>query len=79
MACRVYFCFIKSKNMIKIYPVTGLHCANCALNVEKTLKKQPGIANASVNFADSTARIEYENTGFSRCTDTAVGRAVNRL
>jgi Cu2+-exporting ATPase len=47
--------------MIKIYPVTGLHCANCALNVEKTLKKQPGIANASVNFADSTARIEYDS------------------
>ncbi len=46
--------------MIKIYPVTGLHCANCALNVEKALKKQPGIANVSVNFADSTARIEYE-------------------
>jgi Cu2+-exporting ATPase len=47
--------------MIKIYPVTGLHCANCALNVEKTLKKQPGIANVSVNFADSTARIEYDS------------------
>jgi Cu2+-exporting ATPase len=46
--------------MIKVYPVTGLHCANCALNVEKTLKNQPGIANASVNFADSTARIEYD-------------------
>jgi len=47
--------------MIKIYPVTGLHCANCALNVEKTLKKQPGIANASVNLADSSARIEYDS------------------
>jgi P-type Cu2+ transporter len=46
--------------MIKVYPVTGLHCANCAINVEKTLKKQPGIADASVNFADSTARIEYD-------------------
>jgi Cu2+-exporting ATPase len=28
--------------------------------VEKALKKQPGIASASVNFADSTARIDYE-------------------
>jgi Cu2+-exporting ATPase len=28
--------------------------------VEKTLKKQPGIASASVNYADSTARIEYD-------------------
>ena len=47
--------------MIKVYPVTGLSCANCALNVEKTLKKQPGIVNASVNFADSSARVEYES------------------
>jgi P-type Cu2+ transporter len=45
---------------IKVYPVTGLHCANCALNVEKTLKKQPGIVSAAVNFADSSARIEYD-------------------
>ncbi len=45
---------------IKVYPVTGLHCANCALNVEKTLQKQPGIASAAVNFADSSARIEYD-------------------
>jgi P-type Cu2+ transporter len=49
--------------MIKVYPVTGLSCANCALNVEKMLKRQPGIVNASVNFADSSARVEYDSAG----------------
>ncbi len=44
----------------KVYPITGLHCANCALNVEKALIKQPGIANASVNYADSSALVEFE-------------------
>jgi Cu2+-exporting ATPase len=46
--------------MIKVYPVTGLHCANCALNVEKTLKQQPGITHATVNFTDSSALIEFD-------------------
>jgi P-type Cu2+ transporter len=58
--CGFIFASYKIKIMIKVYPVTGLHCANCAINVEKTLKKQPGISSASVNFADSTARIEYD-------------------
>jgi P-type Cu2+ transporter len=46
---------------IKIYPVTGMSCANCALNVEKMLRKQPGISNASVNFADSSVMIEFKS------------------
>jgi Cu2+-exporting ATPase len=46
--------------MIKVYSVTGLNCANCALNVEKKLKQQPGIVHASVNFADSSALIEFD-------------------
>jgi P-type Cu2+ transporter len=53
---------INFANMLtKVYPVTGMSCANCALNVEKTLKRQPGIANASVNFADSSVLIEFKS------------------
>jgi len=40
-------------------PVTGMHCASCANTVEKTLKAQEGIINASVNYASATALIEY--------------------
>lgn len=45
--------------LIKHYPVTGMSCASCAANIESTLKKQPGVANASVNLASQTATIEF--------------------
>jgi Cu2+-exporting ATPase len=44
----------------KSFPVIGLSCASCAANVESTLKVQTGVKSASVNFADSTAWIEFE-------------------
>jgi Cu2+-exporting ATPase len=44
----------------KSFPVIGLSCASCAANVESTLKVQAGIKSASVNFADSTAWIEFQ-------------------
>ena len=41
-------------------PITGMSCANCAANIEKTLKKKvPGVAQASVNFATERAFVEY--------------------
>ena len=43
----------------KNYPVTGLSCASCAISVESMLKAQPGVLNASVNYANSTAWVEY--------------------
>src|SRR5512139_2447162 len=42
-------------------PVIGMHCANCALNVERTLgEKVPGVARAHVNFATETATVEFD-------------------
>ena len=43
----------------KNFPVSGLSCASCTANVEKTLNSQPGVKNASVNYASSTAWVEY--------------------
>jgi Cu2+-exporting ATPase len=43
----------------KSYPVTGLSCASCAISVETILKAQKGVLNASVNYANSTAFVEY--------------------
>ena len=41
-------------------PVTGMTCANCAMTIERTLKKKvPGVVNASVNFASERATVEY--------------------
>ena len=42
------------------FPVTGMTCANCALTIERTLKKRvSGVVSASVNFASERARVEY--------------------
>ena len=42
------------------FPVTGMTCANCAMTIERTLKKKvPGVLDASVNFASERARVEY--------------------
>jgi len=44
-------------------PITGMTCANCAMTVERTLKKKvPGVVDASVNFASERARVEYVPT-----------------
>ena len=40
-------------------PVTGMSCANCALTIERTVKKVPGVVKASVNFASERASVEY--------------------
>jgi Cu+-exporting ATPase len=44
------------------FPVTGMSCANCAGTVERTLKKVPGVAEASVSFAAERAQVEYIST-----------------
>ncbi len=36
----------------------GMTCASCAARIEKVLKRQPGVADASVNFAAERARVE---------------------
>jgi Cu+-exporting ATPase len=32
-------------------PVSGMSCANCAMNIERGVKKIPGVREAAVNFA----------------------------
>jgi len=42
------------------FPVTGMTCANCAINIERTLnKKVPGVLAAAVNFASERATVTY--------------------
>lgn len=47
-----------SRISVRTYPVSGMSCATCALSVEKTLRKQPGVINASVNYANGSAVVE---------------------
>jgi len=40
--------------------VTGMSCAGCAANVEKALKKRPGVVSANVNLATAKATVEFD-------------------
>jgi len=42
------------------FKVSGMACVNCALNIEKKLKKTPGIQIATVNFANETVTVDYD-------------------
>lgn len=37
--------------------VSGMHCTSCALNIERSLKKVPGVYDAHVNFAAGKASV----------------------
>ena len=50
---------VKIKTIKKKFPVTGMSCASCAATVESTLKEEPGVVNAAVNYANSSASVEY--------------------
>jgi len=42
------------------FPVTGMTCVNCAMNIERSLKRKvPGVIRASVNFATERAHVDY--------------------
>lgn len=41
-------------------PVSGMTCANCAMNIERTVKKLSGVSDAQVNFASEQAAISFD-------------------
>ena len=44
----------------EIFPILGMSCASCAARVDKTLNGQPGVQEASVNYASATAQVIYD-------------------
>lgn len=42
--------------------IRGMHCASCAVRVEKTLAALPGVRHATVNLASQTALVESTAT-----------------
>ncbi len=49
----------KEKASIK---VTGMHCASCALNIEKSLKKTKGVISANVNYGSEKAYVDFDSS-----------------
>ncbi|MCL5433338.1 MAG: heavy metal translocating P-type ATPase [Patescibacteria group bacterium] len=42
--------------------LSGMHCASCALLIEKSLNKTPGVKEAHVNFAAEKASVIYDES-----------------
>jgi len=42
------------------FPITGMTCVNCAANLERAVKKIPGVENINVNFASEQAAITLD-------------------
>jgi len=38
-----------------------MHCAGCAHNVEQALKKSDGVKGVTVNLADNSASVDYDD------------------
>ena len=41
-------------------PVSGMTCANCAMNIERAVKKLAGVKDAQVNFAAEQAAVSFD-------------------
>lgn len=50
------------------FPVLEMTCAACAVSVESMLKATAGVKDASVNYANQTAQVEY-NSAIANTTD----------
>ncbi|MFZ5918873.1 MAG: heavy metal translocating P-type ATPase [Chloroflexota bacterium] len=66
-------------------PVTGMHCANCSVTIERNLKKLAGVAEANVNYASEKATVIFdpavlsEETIIEKVHDVGYGVATARL
>jgi len=44
------------------FKIKGMHCASCAVNIERALKKSVGVTDAQVNYATETAQLVFDET-----------------
>src|SRR3989344_5228977 len=49
----------------EIFKIKGMHCASCAMIIEKAVSKLPGIKVAQVNFAAETLLAEFDENQVS--------------
>lgn len=57
-------------------PIAGMHCDSCARNIESRLKKLKGVSNASVNFANEKAVIEFDE---SKIKENKITETIEKL
>jgi len=47
-------------------PIAGMTCANCAMTIERTLKRMDGVLDATVSYASEAAHVRYLPTAVTR-------------
>ena len=55
--------------------ISGMHCSSCASNVEKSLRKTPGVKTVSVSLLLKKGTVEHEDNVKEGDLRTAVKRA----
>ncbi len=43
------------------FKISGMHCASCAVKIEKAIRKSDGVEDAKVNYASEKAYITYDS------------------
>lgn len=43
------------------FHVSGMHCASCASNIQRSLRKTPGVEEANVNYANEQATVRFSS------------------
>ena len=56
--------------------ISGMHCASCASNIERSLKKVPGIKEASVSLMLKKGTVEIEEN--ANVSENELKKAVER-
>ena len=59
--------------------IEGMHCASCASNIERSLKKVPGVKEASVVLMLKKGTVETEDSVSEEDLKKAVARAGYRV
>ncbi len=63
----------------QVFAVAGMDCPGCALTLESTVKKMPGVLSASCQFTSSTLHVEHDPAAFTETTGEAVQTRAQRL
>jgi Cu+-exporting ATPase len=61
--------------MKKKITIEGMHCASCSSNIERSLKKIPGIKEVSISLITKKAIIETDENVLDEELKKAISRA----
>lgn len=50
-----------NKDMEKEFNVTGMVCAGCQQNIQKTVKKMKGVRKVNVNLVSATMTVDFDD------------------